>query len=100
VEAPKAEDQSAPALPEPAPEATPEETKAEPPAPAALEAKPAPAPESEGDYEYHVVQPGENLYRLSINCGTTKEELMRLNDLKDATLVKVGAKLKVPKKKP
>jgi LysM repeat protein len=89
------------AAPTEAPAPAQEETAAVPETPqAAPEAETADAPAAEGEYEYHVVQQGENLYRLAINCGTTKEELMRLNDLKDVTLVKVGARLKVPKKKP
>ena len=68
------------------------------PAEPAPEAKKTVATEDDGQYDYHVVQAGENLYRLGINNGTTKEELMRLNDIKDATLVKVGQKIKIPKK--
>ena len=91
-----------PASTEPAPAAEPEKTPAAPeekPAKSPHEAEKTSASEDEGQYEYHVVQPGENLYRLAINSGTTKEELMRLNDIKDPSLVKIGAKLKVPKKK-
>ena len=43
--------------------------------------------------KYHIVQKGENLYRLAIYYGTTVEELMLLNDIKNADQIQAGQKL-------
>ena len=83
------------------------ESAATPAPPPVVEAKPAETArepekaaqtEGSGQYEMHVVQSGENLYRLGVNNGTTKEELMRLNGITDPSLLKVGATIKIPKK--
>ncbi|NPA46940.1 MAG: LysM peptidoglycan-binding domain-containing protein [Chlorobi bacterium] len=44
--------------------------------------------------EYHIVQPGETLYRIHVKYGIPVETLRRLNGLKDNT-IHVGQKLKL-----
>lgn len=43
---------------------------------------------------YHVVQPGETAYRISVNHGITVQKLLELNGLSSPT-IKVGSKLKI-----
>jgi murein DD-endopeptidase MepM/ murein hydrolase activator NlpD len=44
----------------------------------------------------HVVQRGENLFRISLRYGTTVEALAQLNSLIDPTSIQVGQRLLVP----
>lgn len=44
----------------------------------------------------HVVQPGENLFRIAIRYNTTVEALATLNNITNPNLVFVGAVLRVP----
>lgn len=48
------------------------------------------------DYLYHIVQPGETLYRISLNYGVSLEELKKINNL-ESNIITVGQKLKIPK---
>ena len=44
--------------------------------------------------EYHIVQPGETLYRIHVNYGVSVEKLRKLNHLK-GNYIKVGQKLRI-----
>ncbi len=44
----------------------------------------------------HVVQPGENLYRIALRYGTTVEVLARLNGIVNPNLIRVGQVLQIP----
>ncbi len=44
----------------------------------------------------HVVQPGENLYRIALAAGTTWPYLMQLNHIPNANLIYVGEVLCLP----
>lgn len=48
------------------------------------------------DYLYHIVQPGETLYRISLNYGVSLEVLKKINNL-ESNIITVGQKLKIPK---
>jgi lipoprotein NlpD len=45
---------------------------------------------------YHVVKPGENLFRIAQTYGLTYEELARANDIKDARHILVGQRIFIP----
>ncbi len=45
---------------------------------------------------FHVVQPGETLYRIAKTYGVPVEDLMRVNDIADPTRVEVGRRLMIP----
>ncbi|HOV59506.1 MAG TPA: LysM domain-containing protein, partial [Candidatus Hydrogenedentes bacterium] len=45
----------------------------------------------------YVVQPGDTLSRIAGRYGISQAELMRINDIQDRNLVKIGSKLKVPR---
>ncbi|MEW6672104.1 MAG: LysM peptidoglycan-binding domain-containing protein [Thermodesulfobacteriota bacterium] len=49
---------------------------------------------------YHVVQAGENLYRISLRYNLKLDELLRLNNLKPGASIRVGQKLLVSPQKP
>lgn len=55
-----------------------------------------PEPEISTDLTIHVVQRGENLFRIALNYETTVAELVSLNGLTDATRIDVGQRLLVP----
>ncbi len=44
----------------------------------------------------HVVQPGENLYRISLRYGLTMEQVAAANNISDYTRVYVGQRLTIP----
>jgi len=44
----------------------------------------------------HVVQQGENLFRISLQYGTTVDEIARLNRILDPASIEVGQRLLVP----
>jgi len=77
-----------PTEPAPTPEPAAEAAPAEPAAPQA----------AEGEYEMYTVQPGDNVYRLAIKCGMTQEAFMKLNNIPASNALKLGAKVKMPKK--
>ncbi len=54
------------------------------------------APPSGGGSAVHVVQRGENLYRIALRYGTTVSALMQLNGLSNANVIWVGQRLAVP----
>jgi len=61
-------------------------------------AKPAAAAVAGGKPIYHVVKPGENLYRISRQYGLTLNELLRINSLKAGAPIHPGQKLRVSPK--
>lgn len=50
----------------------------------------------EGTRVVHVVQRGENLYRIALHYGVSVEALMRENGIRDPRTLEVGARLAVP----
>jgi LysM repeat protein len=44
----------------------------------------------------HVVQVGDNLFRISLRYGVTIEALLRANNLANANLIYVGQRLRIP----
>jgi LysM repeat protein len=44
----------------------------------------------------HVVQPGENLFRISLQYGVTLDALMRANGISNPNLIYVGQVLRIP----
>ena len=44
----------------------------------------------------HVVQPGENMFRIALKYGTTVEEISAANGIANPAMVYVGQELKVP----
>ncbi|MBC7260988.1 MAG: LysM peptidoglycan-binding domain-containing protein, partial [Chloroflexi bacterium] len=46
----------------------------------------------------HVVQAGENLFRLALRYGTTVEDIMAANGLTDENMIFVGQRLVIPGK--
>ncbi len=54
------------------------------------------AQNSEGDYGIHVVQRGENLFRIALSYDLTTEELATLNGIQNPADIQVGQRLLVP----
>ncbi|MFH1489692.1 MAG: LysM domain-containing protein, partial [Pseudomonadota bacterium] len=46
---------------------------------------------------FHVVKPGENLYRIGLKYGLSTNEVRRLNNLAPNAVIHVGQKLTVGK---
>jgi hypothetical protein len=44
----------------------------------------------------HIVQPGETLFRIAIDYGTTVETLMQTNNINDPTSINAGQSLVIP----
>lgn len=82
------ESEETPTEPAPTPEPAAEAAPAEPPA----------AQAEEGEHELYTVQPGDNVYRLAIKCGMTQEAFMKLNNIPAPNALKLGSKVKMPKK--
>jgi putative chitinase len=51
---------------------------------------------SQSESGVHIVQPGENLYRISLNYDVSMQELARLNGITNPDMIYVGQRLKVP----
>src|SRR5437870_4802081 len=49
-----------------------------------------------GDATIHVVQRGENLFRIAIRYGTTVDAITSANGLGDPTQIQVGQRLLIP----
>ena len=49
----------------------------------------------DGEEEYHTVQKGETLYRISLKYGTTMQEILRLNNIQNADHIVEGQRLRV-----
>lgn len=47
--------------------------------------------------KYHVVAPGETLYRISVNYNISVDELRRLNNIGPRSVIHIGQKLRVSK---
>lgn len=47
--------------------------------------------------KYHIVAPGETLYRISVNYKISVDELRRLNNIGPRSVINVGQKLQVSK---
>jgi LysM repeat protein len=67
----------------------------EQPVPPAETIKPAASKPKEAASQYHQVQPGENLYRISRRYGLTVEQLRSLNKLAPNAAIYPGQKLKL-----
>lgn len=83
--------------------AEPSTETAEPPTPtvetpAVATSTPTPAPTASSQTRgiYHTVQPGENLYRISLHYGTTVEAIVAANHLPSADQVQAGQLLLIP----
>lgn len=46
-------------------------------------------------HQYHIIQKGETLYRISVKYDTSVEEILRLNNFKNASLIQAGQKIRV-----
>lgn len=61
-----------------------------------------PAPDttvpSDGAEQVHVVQAGDNLFRIGLRYGFTPEELAAYNNIPDITRIDVGQVIKIPPK--
>lgn len=57
---------------------------------------PAPAVAQNGGTTTHVVQPGENLFRIALQYNVTVDALMVANGLTDSSLVRAGQVLVIP----
>ncbi|MEL7234664.1 MAG: LysM peptidoglycan-binding domain-containing protein, partial [Chloroflexota bacterium] len=55
------------------------------------------AQEESEDYTIHVVQRGENLFRIALGYGLTTEALANLNGINDPASIQVGQRLLVPR---
>ena len=53
-----------------------------------------------GTTTIHVVQRGENLFRIAMRYGTTIDAIVRANGLRDATQFQVGQRLLIPNTSP
>jgi murein DD-endopeptidase MepM/ murein hydrolase activator NlpD len=66
------------------------------PKPAAAEAEAAPAAKAAPAGRTHVVEKGENLYRIGLRYGVTADELASANGIDDPSQLEVGQRLVVP----
>lgn len=57
---------------------------------------PEPYPPSPGGPMVHIVQPGENLFRISLRYGTTVEAIARANNIMNPWFIYVGQELVIP----
>jgi LysM repeat protein len=57
---------------------------------------PAEVPVMPTEERIHVVQPGENLFRIAIKYGTTVEAIAVANNIRDVHLIYVGQRLRIP----
>lgn len=82
----------------PSPETAPPTKKAsiEPAARAVANGTARPEPTG-GDATYHVVAPGENLFRIGVTYGIDYRELASANHLDDASHIVVGQRLLIPR---
>lgn len=61
---------------------------------------PALRPELADRYPVHVVEAGENLYRIALAYDVTLEDLQKLNEIDDPAQLAVGQRLLIPKPLP
>jgi LysM repeat protein len=83
TEEPTATEEAADETPEPTPEPTETATP-----------EPTQAPTTAGTT--HVVQPGENLFRIALQYGTTVDTLAKANNITNPSVIYVGQKLTIP----
>lgn len=50
---------------------------------------------SESSAQYHVIQQGETLYRISVKYNVSVDYLLKLNNIKSPDLIKAGQKLRI-----
>ena len=62
------------------------------------EAEPKKAAPPEGGGKYYEVQSGDSLYEIAKKHGTTVDELVKLNNIKDKKYIYPGQKLLLPGK--
>ena len=55
-----------------------------------------PADDTTGDEQVHVVQAGDNLYRIGLRYGFTVDELAEYNSLTDINNLEVGQEIRIP----
>jgi LysM repeat protein/uncharacterized protein YvpB len=55
----------------------------------------APA-QAQGDQVTHIVQPGENLFRIALRYGLTADQVARANGISDPSRIYVGQRLLIP----
>jgi LysM repeat protein len=53
-------------------------------------------PPSTGHPSIHIVQPGENLFRISLRYGTTVDAIAKANNIVNPWFIYVGQELKIP----
>ena len=53
-------------------------------------------PAAHAQQQVHVVQPGENLYRIALRYGTTVQAIMQANGLRNPNYIWVGQRLVIP----
>jgi LysM repeat protein len=58
------------------------------------------APLAQSGEIYHTVQPGENLFRISLRYGVSIQAVMQANGITDASRVYVGQRLRIPSNTP
>jgi LysM repeat protein len=49
-----------------------------------------------GSGSVHVVQPGENLFRIALSYGLTYQELANYNNITDPASIRVGQEIRIP----
>jgi LysM repeat protein len=59
-----------------------------------------PRSEPVGGGEYHVVAPGENLYRIGVEHGIDYRELATANHLEDPSHIEIGQRIFIPRANP
>lgn len=73
------------------------ETSASPPPPPPTPISPNPTTTTgSGSEIVHIVQPGENLFRIGIQYGVDAATLAAYNGISDPTLIYVGQKIRIP----
>jgi LysM repeat protein len=78
--------------------APPAEPTAEAQPPAGGEQSPPPAEQTTGPSgeTIHVVQPGDNLFRIGLRYGFTAQELAAYNGIPNVNLIYVGQEIRIP----
>lgn len=67
-------------------------------APATAQAQTFATSSSGSEYEYYTVKRGDNLWRIAQNYpGVSNQDIMRFNNITNASNLKVGQKLRIPK---
>lgn len=66
------------------------------PAPGTVAAAPTAAPEPAAEEQIHVVQAGENLFRIGLRYGFTVDELAAYNGITNVNVLEVGQQIRIP----